>query len=77
MPQICYRKLKHYKYQTMCERRLNHQKDRQDVNILLRKMCILDGMNPIWAWIVYHTVRAFGIFAAQPRKHQVKKLYAL
>ena len=38
----------------------NHRKDSDK---FFRKICIEDGMNRAYAWIVYHSVRVFGGFA--------------
>ena len=47
---------------------------RDPVDRLLQQMCIKDGMNSIFAWIVYKAVKTFGDPAADPvnRKPVIK-----
>jgi len=53
-------------YQLMRERHLDHQKHREYVDDLLKKMCLEDGMSRLRAWYVYRSVRTFGEKNAWP-----------
>ena len=64
--QACYRELKHYKYQLMRGRHLDHKVDREYADQLLRDICIRDGMSRFRAWYVYRILRSFGERSARP-----------
>ena len=54
-------------YQLMRERLVGLE-HRKYADGLLRQICRADGMSAIRAWWVYHSVRAFGGSAAEPRE---------
>lgn len=56
-------------YQLMREGYLDRKRFRKQADILLRKICLLNGMNKFRAWYVYHSVRMFGGNSAKPRKN--------
>ena len=39
---------------------------RDQADLELRRVCRDDGMNRVWAWVVYQAVRRFGESAAEP-----------
>jgi hypothetical protein len=44
---------------------------RDTADLLLKKICLEDGMNRFRAWYVYHAVSMFAARAALPRKDEV------
>jgi hypothetical protein len=62
-------------YQLMRESELD-QEYREPADVLLREMCIEDGMCRLWAWIVYWAVHCFAGFAAKPSHYEPELLCA-
>jgi hypothetical protein len=53
-------------YQLIRERRMK-ERYREHADLILRKICLEDGMNKFRAWYVYLGVRWGGAASAQPR----------
>ncbi len=58
-------------YQLMRNEVLDHKKDRQRADELLRQTCIQDGMCRFRAWYVYQGVHIFAAKAARPQKEDL------
>jgi hypothetical protein len=54
-------------YQLMRDGLLDHEEYRKDADLLLKAICLEDGMSRFRAWYVYHGVRLFAGSAATPR----------
>ena len=52
-------------YQLLRERRLPRE-ERRYADVLLRDICLEDGMSRLYAWIVYWSVRLFAASSAKP-----------
>jgi hypothetical protein len=64
-------------YQLMREGRLDYKKDRKQADVILKEMCIEDGMSSFRAWYVYNALRLFGEKNARPGGNiEDKKHYA-
>ena len=53
-------------YQLMRDKYLDRAMYRETADLILRDICIEDGMSRIRAWWVYHAVRRFADVAADP-----------
>jgi len=55
----------------MREGYLNYEKYRKNADLVLKQVCIEDGMNKIRAWWVYNAVRRWAKDAAKPKKREI------
>ncbi len=65
-------------YQLMREGYIDRKKWRKEADLLLRKICLEDGMSKFRAWYVYHSVRMFAEKSSFPRKKlrgQIVEIY--
>ena len=61
-------------YQLMRLQSLDYKKYRKQADVILREICIEDGMSKFRAWYVYQAVRIFAGGAARPRKEPEVKI---